>query len=46
MKLTGNNHWPLLTIWLDFKGQGHSRPKYVLAKTSTSTLGVRICLLL
>ena len=26
MKLRGTNHWPLLVTWLDFGGQGYSRP--------------------
>jgi len=29
-----------LPDFLEVKGQGHSRPKYVVAKSSTSTLGV------
>ena len=31
--------------WLDFRGQGRNRPKYVGAKSSRSTLGVEFHLL-
>jgi len=39
MKLTRNNHYPLLMIWLGQRSRSHCGSSYVVEKAFTSTLG-------